>query len=72
MRYGGGSDHAVWLDPAVGVPASLIIQWPDRVYHSNYDTPECCDPRSLAHAARIACAAALTWAIWKRNPGLLG
>lgn len=60
VRYGGGSDHAVWLDPAVGVPASLIIQWPDRVYHSNYDTPECCDPRSLAHAARIACAAALT------------
>ena len=60
VRYGGGSDHAVWMDPAVGVPATMVIQWPDRFYHSNDDTPERCDPRSLAHAARLACAAALT------------
>ncbi|MBI5169308.1 MAG: DUF4910 domain-containing protein [Candidatus Eisenbacteria bacterium] len=60
VRYGGGSDHAVWLDPARGVPCGMLIQWPDRYYHSNLDGPERCDPRSLAHAARIACAFALT------------
>ncbi len=60
VRYGGGSDHAVWLDPARGVPSSLLIQWPDRFYHSNLDSPDRCDPRSLAHAARIACTFALT------------
>jgi hypothetical protein len=51
--YSGGSDHALWLDPGIGVPCPMLIQWPDRFYHSSYDTPERCDPRSLAHAARI-------------------
>jgi aminopeptidase YwaD len=54
--YLGGSDHAVWTDPAAGVPCPMLIQWPDRFYHSSYDTPERCDPRSLAHAALSAAA----------------
>lgn len=54
VPYSGGSDHTVWLDPAIGVPCPLLIQWPDRYYHSDLDTPERCDPASLAHAARIA------------------
>ncbi len=58
VRYSGGSDHAVWLDPALGVPCALLIQWPDRYYHSNLDAPERCDPRALAHAALTAA----TWA----------
>ncbi len=53
VPYSGGSDHAVWLDPGLGVPCPLLIQWPDRWYHSSLDSPERCDPRSLAHAARI-------------------
>lgn len=53
VPYSGGSDHTVWLDPAVGVPCPMLIQWPDRYYHSDYDTPDRCDPASLAHAARI-------------------
>src|SRR5262249_30426222 len=52
--YGGGSDHAVWIDPAIGVPCPMLIQWPDRYYHSNLDSPARCDPGALAHAARIA------------------
>ncbi|MCC6651134.1 MAG: DUF4910 domain-containing protein [Candidatus Eisenbacteria bacterium] len=59
VRYSGGSDHSLWLDPAVGVPCPMLIQWPDRFYHSNFDTIERCDPRSLAHAARCAAAYAL-------------
>lgn len=60
VPYSGGSDHAVWLDPAIGVPCPMLIQWPDRYYHSNLDTPERCDPDSLAHAARVAATYAVT------------
>jgi aminopeptidase YwaD len=56
VPYSGGSDHAVFLDPAIGVPCPMLIQWPDRFYHSSHDTPDRCDPRSLALAARSAAA----------------
>ena len=54
VPYSGGSDHALWLDPTAGVPCPMLIQWPDRYYHSDLDTPERCDPDSLALAARTA------------------
>jgi hypothetical protein len=54
VPYSGGSDHAVWIDPAIGVPCPMLIQWPDRYYHSSLDTPERTDPASLALAARTA------------------
>jgi hypothetical protein len=58
VPYAGGSDHAVWNDPGFGVPCPMLIQWPDRYYHSSHDTPDRTDPESLALAVR--CAA--TWA----------
>jgi hypothetical protein len=54
VPYGGGSDHAVLTDGAVGVPCPMLIQWPDRYYHSSHDTPDKCDPGSLALAVRCA------------------
>ncbi len=54
VPYDGGSDHAVFLDPAFGVPCPMLIQWPDRFYHTSHDTPDRCDPGSLALAARCA------------------
>lgn len=63
VPYSGGSDHAVWLDPAIGVPCPMLIQWPDRYYHSSLDGPERVDPRSLAHAALTAAAYAATLAV---------
>jgi hypothetical protein len=54
VPYSGGSDHALWLDPSAGVPCPMLIQWPDRYYHSDLDTPERCDPDSLALASRAA------------------
>jgi aminopeptidase YwaD len=54
IPYGGGSDHAVWVDPAIGVPCPMLIQWPDRFYHSSHDTPDKTDPASLVLAARCA------------------
>ena len=62
VPYSGGSDHTVWSDPAIGVPCPMLVQWPDRYYHSDLDTPEHCDPASLAHAARIAAVYAATLA----------
>ena len=54
VPHAGGSDHAVLVDPAIGIPCPMLIQWPDRYYHSSHDTPDKCDPRSLALAARCA------------------
>jgi hypothetical protein len=54
VPYSGGSDHTVWIDPARGVPCPMLIQWPDRYYHSSLDTPDKTDPRSLALAVRCA------------------
>lgn len=60
VPYSGGSDHVTWIDPAIGVPCPMLIQWPDRFYHSSHDTVDKTDPASLALAAR--CAA--TYAGW--------
>ncbi len=54
VPYSGGSDHAVFIDPAVGVPCPMLIQWPDLFYHSSHDTPDKTDPRSLELAVRCA------------------
>jgi hypothetical protein len=54
VPYSGGSDHAVLIDPATGVPCPMLIQWPDRFYHSSHDTPDKTDPASLALAVRCA------------------
>ncbi len=35
-----GSDHAIFNDASIRVPALLINQWPDRYYHSSDDTPD--------------------------------
>jgi hypothetical protein len=56
VPYSGGSDHALWLEPSAGVPCPMLIQWPDRYYHSDLDTPDRCDPASLAFAVRTAVA----------------
>ncbi len=69
VPYGGGSDHVVFLDPAVGVPCPMLIQWPDRYYHSSLDTVDKCDAGSLALAAR--CAATYSTFLAAAGPGEL-
>jgi len=54
--YSGGSDHTVFIDPAFGVPCPMLIEWPDRFYHSTFDTTDRTDPGSLALTARCAAA----------------
>jgi hypothetical protein len=54
VPFSGGSDHVPLLDPGFGVPCPMLIQWPDRFYHSSHDTVEMTDPRSLELAVRCA------------------
>jgi hypothetical protein len=53
-RFSGGSDHAITSDPAVGIPTPMLIQWPDRFYHTTADTLEHVDARSLQRAGALA------------------
>ena len=63
--FSGGSDHYVLSDPAVGVPTPMLIQWPDRFYHTAADTPDRTDPHSLARAGTLAAA----YAYWLSTAG---
>lgn len=52
--FSGGSDHIVLNDPYVGIPTSMIIQWPDKFYHSSKDKVENIDPEALKRAGITA------------------
>jgi hypothetical protein len=70
FRYGatdftGGSDHLVLSDPTVGVPTPMLIQWPDRYWHTSADTPDKVDIRMLGRAAVLAAA----YAYWLAGAG---
>ena len=54
--FSGGSDHLILSDPMVGVPTPMLIQWPDRFYHTTFDTPDRTDPHSLARSGSLAAA----------------
>lgn len=54
VPFSGGSDHFLLSDPSVGVPTPMLIQWPDRFYHTSADTPDHTDPNSLARAGSLA------------------
>ena len=54
VAFSGGSDHIVLSDPTVGIPTPMLIQWPDRFYHTSADSPDRTDPRSLARAGSLA------------------
>jgi hypothetical protein len=65
VPFSGGSDHYVLSDPSVGVPTPMLIQWPDRFYHTAADTPDRTDPQSLARAGSLAAA----YAYWLATAG---
>jgi aminopeptidase YwaD len=63
--FSGGSDHYILSDPSVGIPCPMIIQWPDRFYHTSYDTPDKVDPEMLRKVALMAA----TYAYFIANAG---
>ncbi len=54
--FSGGSDHYILSDPSVGVPCPMLIQWPDKFYHTSLDTLEKVDPASLQRVGTLAAA----------------
>ena len=57
-RYSGGSDHDVFVDGAVRIPAVLMIVWPDQWYHTSGDTPDKSDATQFRRVVSITAAAA--------------
>ena len=48
--FSGGSDHNIWGDPSVGITCPMLIQWPDKFYHTSQDTTDKVDPHMLGVA----------------------
>lgn len=56
--FTGGSDHIVFLDGGVRVPAVMFICWPDMWYHTSGDTPDKSDPTQLKRVVFLGVAGA--------------
>jgi hypothetical protein len=52
--YSNGSDHYILGDPSVGIPAPLLIEWPDRFYHTTADTLDKLSPHALHRSGALA------------------
>ena len=51
--FSGGSDHYILSDPSVNIPCPMLIQWPDKYYHTSEDTIDKVDPEMLYRVALI-------------------
>jgi aminopeptidase YwaD len=63
--FSGGSDHYILSDPKVGVPTPMIIQWPDKYYHTSQDTIDKVSPEMLATVGVLTA----TYGYWLANAG---
>lgn len=64
--FSGGSDHYILSDPSVGIPSPMLIQWPDKYYHTSEDTLDKVDPLMLY---RVGCMTTV-YAYFLANMGL--
>jgi aminopeptidase YwaD len=55
----GGSDHYIFNEGSIKIPAIAFICWPDVCYHSSEDTPDKCDPTTLKRVAFIGLSSVL-------------
>jgi aminopeptidase YwaD len=46
-RFSGGSDHYIISDPTIGIPCPMLIQWPDKHYHTTEDCVHNLDPMMM-------------------------
>lgn len=56
--FTGGSDHVVFLDGGVRVPAVMFIVWPDFWYHTSGDLPDKSDSTQLKRVVVLSAASA--------------
>jgi len=64
--FSGGSDHYILSDPSVGIPTPMLIQWPDRYWHTSEDTLDKVDPNMLG----VVGALAASYAYFVANAGV--
>ncbi len=57
--YDPGSDHDMFNDSTVGVPALMFGHWPDWTHHTSEDTVDKVDPTTLKRVGVLATSAAL-------------
>jgi hypothetical protein len=60
--YSGGSDHVVFVGSGLGIPAVMMIVWPDQWYHTSRDTVDKSDPTQFKRVAVIGAASAIVMA----------
>jgi aminopeptidase-like protein len=60
--HAGGSDHHEFVDSTIAVPCVMLLQWPDKFYHTSMDTIDKVSADSLKRVGWIATVAALTLA----------
>lgn len=46
-RFSGGSDHYIISDPTIGIPCPMLIQWPDKHYHTTSDSTKNLDENMM-------------------------
>jgi aminopeptidase YwaD len=63
--FSAGSDHYIYSDPSVGVPCLMVIQWPDKFYHTSWDTVDKVSSHSLERVALMTA----TYAYFLANAG---
>ena len=67
IRYSAGSDHFMFTNNTVRIPAIMLNQSPDRFYHTSTDTPDQIDPRQMAYATRIVVLSSLCYVLPKQT-----
>ncbi len=60
--YAPGSDHFMFTDSTVSIPAVMLNQFPDKFYHTSADTPDKIDVAQMARASRFLVLATITLA----------
>ena len=66
VPFRGGSDHVIFNDGSVGVPAMMIGHYPDYTHHTTEDTPDKVDPVELERSELIA--SAVFWTLATLSP----
>jgi aminopeptidase YwaD len=61
--FSGGSDHYILSDPTVGVPTPMLMQWPDKYYHTSGDTIDKISPDVMRRMVIAASTYAYTCAL---------
>jgi hypothetical protein len=65
----GGSDHIVFNNASVAVPAIEFFTWPDQWYHADTDTPDKGDPTEMKRVAFLGATTA--WASANLSDGMV-